>query len=87
MFVYFAEQNGKEGTKNNQRLLCIPDLWVFFKALQLTIIDEDCYYSQSNLTSVIGISTIMENLACSFLLFFFFFKKTDEILLKKAKKI
>lgn len=37
MFVYFTEQNGNEGTKNNQRLLCILDLFFAFFFLALAV--------------------------------------------------
>lgn len=42
----FQTQNGEAVTKNNQWLLYILE----FLFLEETIIDEDCYYSQSNLT-------------------------------------
>lgn len=53
-------RNKEQGTISGCYAPLICFFFVFF-LLQLTIIDENCYYSQSNLTSVIRISTIMEN--------------------------
>lgn len=81
MFVYFTEQNGNEGTKNNQWLLCILDLFLDFfssyswQSLMKTVITVNQTWQVS--------SEHQQLWKTCFLLFF----QTDEILLKKSKKI